>query len=693
MQDYAGQFVAKIRERGTESESNGTADSPYAALTTKPQPQDANSFSPASLVALPTTGWLTTGGNLYSQRFSPLTQISRRNVRNLKAVWRTRLDGSGFGPKYSGSAQPLVHDGTVYVITGENDVFALSVKTGQILWKFEATLEREKVNTCCGWTSHGVGLGDDKVYAGLLDGRLVALDRKTGQLVWSVQAERGVDGYSIKAAPLYYNGFVIVGFAGADSATRGRIKAFKASDGALAWTFYTVPGPGEKGHETWPANGDAWKFGGGAPWHTPSIDPGLGLIYFQTANPNPDLNGAIRPGDNLFTVSVMALEVETGKYRWHYQMVHHDLWDYDGASPVVLFDAEIGGRPRRGLAAPGKTGWVYLLDRETGEPLIGIDEKPVPQEPRQATAATQPHPIGDAFVPQHVDVAPEGVGVVNGGRIFTPFWTTPTAYKPGSAGGANWPGSSYDPVTQTLYVCATDQMSHLTVSEKLDPRPRAGEPRYGGVFGTSTIPPLGVFAALDVKTNRLVWQQHWSDSCYSGSVATAGGLIFVGRNDGRFTALDSSDGSLLWGFQTGAGVNAPPSVFEYEGRQYVVVFTAGSFFARSARGDSVWLFALDGTLDPVDPYQPIPVASTDTAPSGPGDIARGRKVYFDTCVFCHGQRGDDPREGGYLLLAGNANEIRRIVTSGRNQMPAFGSQLTPSQINDVAAFVAAGVPK
>jgi len=424
-----------------------------------------------ALVAPPTNAWPTNGGNWYNQRYSPLTQIDRSNVAKLKGVWRTRLGGSGVGTKYSGEAQPIVYDGVIYVVTGADDVFAIGVDTGDILWKYEARLDEKNDVVCCGWTSRGVGLGDGKVFVGQLDGKLVALEQKTGK---------------------------------------------------PAWMFHTVPGPGEIGHDTWPQDNDSWKSGGGSVWQTPAVDPALGLIYFSTGNPGPDYSGGVRKGDNLFTASIVALDAKTGKYRWHFQQVHHDIWDYDGPSPVVLFDLQLNGTLRKGIAQPSKTGWVYILDRTNGTPLIGIDEQPVPQEPRQATAPTQPFPRGDAFVPQSIAIAPEGLTLVNGGKIFTPFWTEqPVPIKPAFSGGANWPPSSYDPKTGYLYVCAQDRIG-VFHTEDTAPRPETGKRFVAGAFGSSSVPRLGVFAALDMHTNKLVWQQQWSDECYSGSTTTAG---------------------------------------------------------------------------------------------------------------------------------------------------------------------------
>ena len=203
-----------------------------------------------------------------------------------------------------------------------------------------------------------------KIFVGQLDGVLKALDAETGEQVWSIQAESWEEGYTITSAPLYFDGMVISGFAGAEFAARGRVKAYDAADGSLLWTFYTVPAPGELGSDTWPADSDAWETGGGTVWHTPAVDPELGLIYFSTGNPGPDYNGAIRPGDNLFTASIVALDAYSGEYRWHFQQVHHDIWDFDAPNPVVLFDLEYEGVLRKGLAQAGKTGWVYILDRD-----------------------------------------------------------------------------------------------------------------------------------------------------------------------------------------------------------------------------------------------------------------------------------------------------------------------------------------
>lgn len=566
------------------------------------QNADAPRFAGVDLISPPTDSWPTNGGDWYNRRYSPLSEINRDNVDRLKGVWLANLDGSGVGPQFSGEAQPIVYDGTLYVSTGANDIFAIDVETGERRWEYLAELGRDISTLCCGWISRGVALGEGKVFMGRLDGRLVAVDQRTGDVEWDVQAERWEDGYTITSAPLYFDGLVITGFAGGERGVRGRVKAYDASDGSLVWTFYTIPGPGEVGHDTWPSDNELWRDGGAPVWNTPALDPELGMIYFSTGNAAPDYNGSQRAGDNLFSVSIVAVDVRTGEYRWHFQQVHHDIWDYDSPNPVVLFDIEIDGESRKALAQAGKTGWVYVLDRSDGTPLIGIEERAVPQEPRQATAATQPYPIGDAFVPQHVDIAPEGFELVNQGRIFTPFWIErQVVLRPGVWGGANWPPSSFDPGSGYFFVCARDHMMAFRTEEIDATRPEPGASYEAAAYAGFQLNARGVFAALDMRTNRLVWQQSWPEACYSGTTVTAGGLVFVGRSDGRLTAHDTDTGEKLWEFQTGAGMNAPVSVFEHDGRQYVAAYAAGNVFAASARGDNVWLFSLDGTLEQIAP--------------------------------------------------------------------------------------------
>ena len=685
------------------------------------QKSSAPAFTAHQLVSLPTDGWVTNGGNVFNQRYSPLHQIERGNVAKLKAEWRASLHGSGLGARSGNQAQPIVYGGVVYIMTGDNDVFAISVETGSVLWNYHANIDPKLARPCCSWVGRGVSLGDDKIFVGQLDAKLVALDQRTGKVAWSVQAEDPKLGYVIASAPLYYDGTVITGFAGSDMGVRGRLKAFDARTGKLRWTFYTVPGPGEPGHESWPADSDVWKHGGAAIWQTPAVDPELGLIYFSTANPGPVLNGRIRQGDNLFSVSIVAIEAATGLYRWHFQQVHHDIWDYDSPNPVILFDAEYGSVPHKALAQAAKTGWVYILDRVTGKPLIGIVETPVLQEPRQLTSPTQPFPVGDAVVPQSIDIPPEGFDLVNEGRIFTPFTKAPAIWKPLAA--VNWPPSSYDPDTHFMYICASDALWGATGGDP-DYPVEPGALYSGSVVARFPAPRRGVFAVINLLNNRLVWRQQWVDQCYSGSLVTAGGLVFVGRNDGRLTALDKSTGRKLWEFQTDGGVNAPASTFEYHGKQYVVVLAGGTALAGSKRSDGLWLFSLDGKLESLpkgsaDPVAPAgrPPAAQGTAGAGvagPGaggtagagaagatpagaalrasehmaDIERGKETYSTACVVCHGANGKGGTHGGPAFKRDlTSAAIINVVTHGRNDMPPFGAALSADQLQDLSAYV------
>jgi quinohemoprotein ethanol dehydrogenase len=564
-------------------------------------------FSASELASPPTTNWITNGGSISNQRYSPLAQINASNVARLKGIWHVNLR-SGSAGKYSGEAQPLVYKNVIYVVTGADDVFAVDAKTGTRKWTYRANLNQKIATICCGWTNRGVALGDGKVYVGQLDGKLVALDQETGRVTWSTQVASFKQGYTITNAPLYYDGRVYTGLSGGEFGVRGRLTAFSAATGKELWRFYTIPGPGETGHETWPAGNDSWEHGGAPVWQTPAVDPKLGLLYFSTGNASPDLFGGKRAGDNLFSSSILALDAKTGKYRWHFQEVHHDIWDYDAPSPVVLFNVSVDGHTRHALAQAGKTGFVYILDRATGKPLLGMNERPVPQNAAQKTAATQPFPVGDAVVPQAVpDKAfrrfqrdlPKGTQLVDGGRIFTPYSPGGAVVAtPSSLGGTNWWPMSFNPKTGFLYVCGLEQ-AQLFEGGKSAPY-KAGKDFAGSIFAPQAS-PTGTFTAIDASTNRIVWQNRFPDSCYSGSTTTAGNLTFVGRNDGPLQAYDAAKGKLLWSFQTGAGANNTATVFSLDGKEVVAFYAAGSALGGSAHGDDLWLFGLEGKLGPVQP--------------------------------------------------------------------------------------------
>ena len=330
---------------------SGGASAISRASTITPAP----AFTPAQLTARPGADWLTAGGDLTSQRFSSLNQITAANVSGLKQVWKTNLDGSGKAAKYSQEATPIVHNGVIYIPTGNNDIFALDATTGAHLWKYESKIAQNNNTVCCGWDARGLGFGEGKLFSEQLDGWLVAIDNTTGKQVWRTRNVRWQEGLTMTGAPVYYKGLVFVGMSGGEFGARGSMSAYNASDGRLAWRFYTCPMPGDIGGATW--SGTEWMTCGATVWSYPAIDTTTDTMYFTTSNADPWTSRG--PGQNLFSASMVALDTKTGMYRWHYQMVHHDIWDYDCPSPPMMFDTVVGGVVRHGVAEACKTGWVY----------------------------------------------------------------------------------------------------------------------------------------------------------------------------------------------------------------------------------------------------------------------------------------------------------------------------------------------
>ena len=544
--------------------------------------------------------WITYGGSLTSQRYSTLNQINQSNVGSLKGSWMTRLN-SGRGSKYKFEADPIVIDGVMYIPTGNDDVFALDAKTGKKLWEYFSDIPQTNDAICCGWDNRGVGVGEGKVFSGQLDGSMVALDQNTGKIEWRVQLEDYRDGYSITGATRYFDGMVFTGISGGERGIRGRIYALDAKTGKELWRFYTIPGPGDIGSETWPMNdpdpvkANIYLRGGATVWQAPAIDPELGMMYFSTGNASP-WEGTLRPGDSLFTASIVALDYKTGQYKWHFQQVRHEIWDFDMPSPVVLFDQTYNGVPKKGLYQPGKTGWLYFLDRSNGQPLIGMDYRPVPQEPRQFTADTQPYPVGDAFVDQcaePLDTFPLQ------GCIFTPYWDVPVLNRPLGGGGSNWHPAAYHPGTGYVFVTGNEQNGayavNLLAPREYEPGKSFSRTANATAIGSSITSTL---TAMDSRTNKIVWQKRQNFERNYGTMTTAGDLLFTGQVDGLLKAYDVRTGNELWSFQTGWGISAPPMTYEVDGVQYVTVAAGGNRGGiTTLDGDAVWSFSLNGTLD------------------------------------------------------------------------------------------------
>jgi len=676
--------------------------------TAKSWPATAPAFTADDLAAQPGTAWITNGGSVYNQRFSPLKQITSENVSGLKGMWLTQLDSAN-GAKYSEEAQPIAYDGKIYVPSGNDDVFRVDVATGKVDWKYSSGIDQGITTVCCGWLSRGVALGDGMVFIGQLDGNLVALDQETGKVVWKTPVGDWRKGYTITHAPLYYDGMVITGVSGGEFSIRGRVQAYDAKTGEQKWVFNTIPGEGETGGDSWPSGTDARMHGGSPMWQTPAVDPELGLIYFSTGNANPDLDGSGREGDNLFATSIVALDVATGEYRWHFQEVRHDIWDYDAPSPVVLFDAEFGGKMTKALAETGKTGWTYVLNRETGEPLLPIKDTAVPQSAAQKTAKTQPIPQYDPFFPHEVtdaDVASitalakqnakgKPILPVKKGHIFAPFDNDIVVVSPGPQGGNNWQPMSYSPDTGYLYICGMRSVAGLSraTTEPVDPAKRGGVVELGSVFTTTGFGnQTGYFGAWNPTTGTIAWRKQWKESCYSGSTATAGGLVFVGRNSGELQAFDAASGDQKWSFQTGAGANSTVTSFEWQGKQYIAFLAGGNALAGSAHGHNLWLFGLDGTKGPVAAGSGAGSVAHAGQSGGEGtgepDLTAGEAVFKANCAGCHGATGAGSNGGPDLGAVTDPAVAVKQVTNGGGTMPAFKGTLSEQEIANVSAWVA-----
>jgi len=483
--------------------------------------------------------WLTYYGAYESWRYSPLDQINRSNIEQLRPVWAFESGVTDGGLQ----AAPLVVDGTMYVSTAWNRVFALDAATGEQIWRYDYP-RPDQVPGIYGTWNRGVAVAYGLVFMGTLDNHVVALDRETGEEVWRVEVENSKQcGCNITAAPLVVKDLVITGVTGGDSAHRGYINAFDARTGRHRWRFWTIPGPGEPGHDSWA--GDSWIYGGGSTWVTGTYDPELDLLYWAVGNPAADFYGGDREGDNLYTDSVVALDPDTGEIQWHYQQIPHDVWDYDTAYEMVLLDLEVDGVMRKTMLNPSKSGYVWLLDRQNGEflgawPLVessnwieGIDEQ------GRLIGRNEP-PVGEtSFV------------------------------CPAIGGGRSWNHGAYSPQTGWFYSTGLEWCQTLTVRQE---DPQEGLAFFGGEFEMAH-PKSGEahahLSAYDPVTGERKWRIRHKYPLLASQLATAGGLVFSGDATGRFFALDASDGSELWSFRTGSGHRGSAITYAVGGRQYI----------------------------------------------------------------------------------------------------------------------------
>ena len=562
-------------------------------------PGGAQAQVPESGRGYPAQDWPLVGGNWSSSRYSTLADITTDTVDRLGGAWVTQLEGGA-----ASRATPVVKDGVLYLTAGAN-IFAIDAATGDTVWHWQPP--STDVRMVPSW--QGVALGGDLLFVGLRSSQVAALRQETGELVWaaSVGSVPQQSGETVTTAPMYAEGTVFVGVANGDSGGQGRIVALDAATGEQRWTFFIVPRPGEFGHETWPQDSNTWELGGGGVWLVGTVDPDLGMVYFSTGNPVPMFGGEIRAGDNLFTASVLALDIETGERRWHYQVVRHDVWDADIATPLLLYDADVGGQPRKALAAMRADGHLFLFDRETGEPLLPIEERPVPQDERQRTAATQPFPVGAESILPDCSFWRD--------RVPPPFELSCSGFTPPSvnqhtivAPGVPIPRvrvapMSYSPQTGYIYAQGNAMVGRAR---------RFEDPWLVNTGARLTLPePVGIIAAVDTRTGRVVWRHEVPTALLgtSGPLTTAGGLMFRGAPDGLVEAYDARTGDREWAFQTageGARMRPGPAVaYALDGRQFVAI----------PMGRELWAFTLDGAVA----ARGVPVDDpwADPPPSGP----------------------------------------------------------------------------
>ena len=493
--------------------------------------------------------WLTYSGGYASHHYSPLSQIDRTNIQRLKPAWIYQAQG-----REHFETMPLVFDGVMYITDPPSDVTALDLRTGRPIWHYRRAIP-EGIAVCCGQVNRGVAALDDQLFVATIDGHLVALDAKTGRVRWDVEVADHKQAITLTAAPLAIKDKIIVGMGGAEYGVRGFLDAYDARTGKRSWRFWTAPGPGEAGTETWA--GDSWKQGGASTWVTGSYDPRLNLIYWGTGNPGPGYDGSVRLGDNLYSDSVIALDASTGKLKWHYQFVPHDVNDMDATQIPVLVDAIWQGKARRLMLFANRNGFYYVLDRVTGEFLQAK------QFARQNWA-------------ERIDAKGRPVPTLR-----TAANSTGALVYPDDDGTSNWFSPSYSPRTKLFYQNVREKGGYYF---KADTAFQPGRMYLGAT--KRDIPneeAYGALRALNALTGEKAWEFRMQSPPWGGVLATAGDLVFSGTMEGYFFALDAWTGKVLWRFQTGGEIWANPISYRSEGKQYVAI----------AAGNSMLVFGIE----------------------------------------------------------------------------------------------------
>lgn len=503
------------------------------------------------LVASEAAGeWLTYSGTYRSERFLPLDEVNRDNVDDLKVIWAYQMQPNDIPGAGLQETTPLVADGIMYLTESPSSVTALDARSGKKLWHFAPVLPPGVLHIGFPKVNRGVAILGDTLYVGTLDARLVALDAGTGAVRWETDVGDNAIGFSLTLAPLAIDGKIIVGVSGAEAGVRAFVDAYDAETGELVWRRYTVPAPGEPGSETW--GGESWRTGGGSTWLTGSYDPDLDLLYWMTGNPAPDWNGDLRPGDNLYTCAILALDPDTGEIRWHFQYTPHDVHDWDANQIPVLIDAEFLGEDRKLVAVANRNAFYYLLDRETGEFLLGT---PYSKQTWAAGLDETGRPI----------VLPNSAPTEEGNLVW-----------PSLQGATNWFSPSYNPVKERFFI-PNRRMG--AIYYKADAEYEPGQPFMGGgEQALSGDEASGAVLALDALTGEELWEFPLQTPPWSGLMATSGDLVFGSSNEGNFFALDEDSGQPLWNFNTGAHIRTNPMGFAVDGRQRVAIVGGSTLF-------------------------------------------------------------------------------------------------------------------
>jgi alcohol dehydrogenase (cytochrome c) len=533
------QVTAKVRLLQARLEEPGNVKTPRLTIQVSSERLNAAGSKPDE--------WITYSGSYNGWRHTPLAEITPANVAMLRVRWIKQFESSD----PSIEATPLVTDGVIFTVAPASTVSALAANTGDLIWQYKRNIP-DDLPLCCGRNNRGLAIYGNVIFFGSLDGYLVAIDSNTGKIIWQTLVANPADGYSITGAPLVVNGFVVVGIAGGEYGIRGFLAAYDAATGQRQWKFNTIPEPGEAGHETWENN--AWRTGGGPTWVTGSYDPSIDMLYWGVGNPSPPFSGDVRPGDNLFTDSVIALRGRTGKLAWFFQFTPHDEHDWDATQTPVLADLSINGVIRKVICWPNRNGFYYVLDRTMGEFLVGLPFVAVDW--------------ASGLTPTGRPIMTSTARVTSSGR-----WS-----KPGVDGGTNWQNPTYDPKRQLIFIPASEGSSVFTKSP-----PNRMEREHNGLYvgsGFSRVePPTRVVRALDAATGRQRWEYYpsGSGSEYGGLLSTGGGLVF-GASGGFCFALDADTGREVWRLALGGTTKAAPISFAVDGRQVIAVAAGHALF-------------------------------------------------------------------------------------------------------------------